>query len=493
MGEEQGWLLGASFNRSIKVREADPRLSDNGGVLLVREADHQLGLTAGLAEQLHDDRDLRYARYSQLELLRQHIYSLAMGYVHQDDHDALAHDAAMRMAVWDRSGQEVIDQRLASQPSTWRLIEQLGGKANREHLREGLAWWLGHHQRASGGGRKVQHGTIDMDPFPVEVHGRQPGAAYHGHYKQSMYYPMAASFSAEGDYNSPRLGDGFVHAMLRAGNCGGASGAVRFAREAIRKCRPLACGLDVRIDAGLVEGKVLDAIDDEGVRFLGRIRGNARLDELARPYLKRPPGRPTSEGDELAVELGAYQAASWTRPYRLVLVVVDLPDAKTGLRRLFPHHFFLITNWPAKRREAWELVEHYRQRGTFEDRLSELNACVHGGLSQDSFVANETSLLLKMLAFNLASMLRGEMEAASGNGWDLKRLQQTVLKAGLRVTRHGRRLIAHVTRAAGVLWHRLLERVRRWWHDPTWRTAPPGARPWKPPPSHAHRTLVLRE
>jgi hypothetical protein len=107
---------------------------------------------------------------------------------------------------------------------------------------------------------------------------------------------------------------------------------VRFIREAIRKCRPLACSLDARIDAGLVEGKVLDALDDEKVHFVGRIRNNAVLDERARPYLRRDPGRPSKDGDEFAIDLGEYQAQSWTRAYRLVLVVVDLPDPKTGLR-----------------------------------------------------------------------------------------------------------------------------------------------------------------
>jgi len=113
---------------------------------------------------------------------------------------------------------------------------------------------------------------------------------------------------------------------------GGAEGAVRFARESIRKARPLATHLDVRIDAGLVEGLVLDAIDDEGARFIGRIKNNARLDKLAAPYLSRLPGRPSKDGDEFAIDLGQYRAASWTRSYRLVLVVVDLPDPKTGMR-----------------------------------------------------------------------------------------------------------------------------------------------------------------
>jgi hypothetical protein len=498
MGERQGWLLEASFNRSIKVRQADPRISSDAGLVLLREADHRLGLTADLEAQLTDPRDPSTIRYTQVELLRQHLYALAMGYRHQDDQDTLAHDVAMKLSAWDRRGDRVLDERLASQPSDWRLIERLSTRANRQALREALAWWIGRHQRASGRGRKVRRGTIDIDPFPIELHGRQQGGAYHGYYKQSMYYPLAASFSAEGDYAASRLGEGFVHAVLRRGNCGSADGMVRFTREAIGKGRNLACHLDVRIDAGLVEGKVLDAIDDEGVRFVGRIRNNAILNERARPYLKRPPGRPRQEGDEFAIDLGPYQAQSWTRPYRLVLVVVDLPDRQTGLRDLFPHWFFLITNWPAEQRGAWDLVTHYRQRGTFEDRLGEFNACLGNGLSQKAFVANETSLLLKLLAFNLAGMLRAEMEDASPNGWDLRRLQQTVLRAGARVVRHGGRLIMDVARAAGALWDKLIRRMRRWWRDPSWGRGRggrglPRSRRWIPPPPHAHRCLVLRE
>jgi len=492
MGERQGWLFEASFNRSIKVREADPRISSNAGLVLLREADHRLGLTADLGAKLADPRDPNTVRYTRTELLRQHVYGLAMGYAHQDDQDTLAHDVAMKLSAWDRRGDRVMDERLASQPSAWRLINRLSTKANRGELREALGWWIGRHQRAGGRGRGVRRGTLDIDPFPIEVHGKQPGGAYHGYYKKTIYQPLVASFSVEGDYDAARLGEGFVHAMLRRGNCGGAEGMVRFTREAIRKSGRLACHLDVRIDAGLVEGKVLDAIDEEGARFVGRLRHNRALDERARPHLKRPPGRPTRDGEEFAVELGQYQAANWRRPYRLVLVVIDLPDPKTGCRPLFPHYFFLVTNDPIHHRDAWEVLEHYRGRGTFEDRLGEFNACVGNGLSQKSFEANETSLLLKLLAFNLAGVLRGEMESASPNGWDLGRLQRTVLKAGARVVKHGGRLMVDVARAAGVLWEKLVRRMRRWWRDPAWGGGRWCPRRWIPPPSHAHRCLLLR-
>lgn len=515
-GGTGGWLFEPTFNRAIKLRQADPRITSDAGALLLREADHRLGLTADLAAQLTDDRNPQRIRYEPVELLRQHLYALALGYAHQDDQDALAHDAAMKLAVWDRPGRRGLRERLASQPSDWRLIERLTSPSNRRALRAALSEWVARHQRAAGAGRKVTHGTLDIDPFPIEVHGRQPGGAYHGYYRQTMYHPLVASFSAGGDYDSPRLGEGFVHALLRRGNSSSAEGAVRFVRTALQRSRRLASHLDVRIDAGLVNGRVLDAIDDAGARFVGRIKSNAVLEALTEPYLKRSPGRPLKEGDEFAVELGVYQAAGWTRPYRVVLVVIDLPDPRTGLRELFPHCFFLVTNWRVEQRSGWELVEHYRKRGTFEDRLGEFNGAIGNGLSAGSFEANEVSLLLKLLAFNLAGMLRGELEDASGCGWDLRRVQRTVLKAGARVVEHGRRVIVDVARAAGVLWERLLTRMQRWWRPGpqaagrcaaaraervcatgvcatgVWGRVPRPRR-WMPPPRHAHLCLVLRE
>jgi hypothetical protein len=494
MGETQGWLFEPTFNRAIKIRQADPRITSDAGALLLREVDHRLGLTADLAADLTDPRDPDSTRYTQVELLRQHLYATALGYTHQDDQDTLAHDVAMKLAVWDRPGDSVLNERLASQPTDWRLVKGLATtQSNREAVRRALAEWVGRHQRADGKGRTVRRGTIDIDPFPLEVHGKQEGAAGNGFYGQKMYYPLVASFCAEGTYDAARLGEGVVHAILRRGNAAGAEGAVRFVRETIRKCRPLARYLDVRIDAGLTEGRVLDAIHDEAVRFVGRLKSNNRLQRLAAPFLKRPPGRPTKDGNQFAIDLGDYRAGSWARPYRVILVVIDLPDPTTGFRRLFPHTFFLVTNWPRDQRTPWRLLEHYRQRGTFEDRLSEFNACVGGTLSQRSFTANEATLLLKLLAFNLTGMLRGELEAGSENGWDLKRVQQTVLKAAAQVVTHSRRLMVDVAAAAGVLWERLLARVNRWWRDPAWGRRRPRPRRWIPPPSHAHLSLVLRE
>ena len=146
MGESQVNLFEPEFNRSVKVQTVDQRLTSHAGAILLREFDHQLGLTESLGDQLFDPRRPDRIRYTGTELLRERLYAMAMGSQHQDDLDRLAHDPAMRMATWDRRGEEVIEQRLASQPTQSRLIDWLSDfRENKEALRNSLFDWTWDH------------------------------------------------------------------------------------------------------------------------------------------------------------------------------------------------------------------------------------------------------------------------------------------------------------------------------------------------------------
>jgi hypothetical protein len=83
------------------------------------------------------------------ELLRERIYASALGYAAQDDVDRLAHDPAMKLAVWNRSGDRVIDERLASQPTQSRLVGNLADSRNRNAMRESLSDWTHRHLRST--------------------------------------------------------------------------------------------------------------------------------------------------------------------------------------------------------------------------------------------------------------------------------------------------------------------------------------------------------
>jgi len=137
------------------------------------KADHRLGLTESLAAELHDPRAPAKIRYTLVELLQARLYALAQGYDAQDDLDQLAHDPAFKIAVWDRPSQQVLDRRLASQPTQSRLIDVLSNSlGNRAVLREALADWCGRHLRAGGGDRAARRITVDIDRLTIETHAR---------------------------------------------------------------------------------------------------------------------------------------------------------------------------------------------------------------------------------------------------------------------------------------------------------------------------------
>ena len=498
MGEDRKLIFEPSFNRAIKVRSGKFRITSDGGVLLLREADYRLDLTKSLATKLFDRRDPDHTRYQMTELLRERLYAMAQGYDAQDDVDELAHDPAMRVSAWDRPGERTQEERLASQPTQSRLLTALGNyKPNIEVLRETLADWSNRHLRATGTDHAARRITIDIDSFPIQAYGAQAGVKYNGYYREEVFHPLVASYTVGGDYdgfqNGMRLGQGFIHAVLRAGNVHTASGAKRFFLETARKARQLGYVAEMRFDAGYAEGAILDYLTEQKIPFLSRLKANARLQDLAAPHLRRPPGRPPKAGREVLVELGMYQADSWQHAQRVILVITDYADPKTGQMLLVPDHFFLVTSYSAEERPAEERLEHYRQRGTFEDRLGEFRQWIGPKLSSKAFESNEATLLLALLAFNLANMLRCELEDEAGTCWDLGRFQKSVLKAGGRIAK-SRRIWIDLAEAVVPLWERLVARLRRW-QLPARFPQPrrPAYRPFIPPPKHAFLARVIRE
>ena len=93
--------------------------------------------------------------------------------------------------------------RLASQPSQSRLIDILTlTPGNRAALRDALGESCERHLRVTGGDHAARRVTVAIDSFPILVHGRQPGAAYNGHYRETIYHPLVASYSVAGRYDS---------------------------------------------------------------------------------------------------------------------------------------------------------------------------------------------------------------------------------------------------------------------------------------------------
>lgn len=65
--------------RRVEAEFSGGEVTSDGGVLLLRQVDRRLGLTAAVDRALIDPRDPERLTHSQLSLLRQRIYGLCLG------------------------------------------------------------------------------------------------------------------------------------------------------------------------------------------------------------------------------------------------------------------------------------------------------------------------------------------------------------------------------------------------------------------------------
>lgn len=472
MGDKQGTLFRLDFNGSTRVEARPERLTSDAGAVLLRSLLDRLGFASLVRRHLHDLRDAARVTHDFLELMHTQVLLLAQGWTDQRDADLLRADPALRLAVSLRRGTVPVTggapgaaSGLASQPTLSRLLAMLAGLGNRL----GLAALLlaGAQRRRGRAAPRLAEVTLDLDSLPVPVHGAQPGSAWNGHYGYRCYHPLVLRWE---------LGD-FLAAQLREGNAHTADGALAFVIPAVLWAKTQAERVWLRMDAGFPENELLATLEDEGVRYVARLRGNSRLERLAAPYLKRPAGHPPVEGRVWTHELG-YAAARWDRQRRVVLVVLERPDEQG---ELFLDHFFLLTNADAVEVDGRALLERYRARGEAEREFGDWKSSLALALSSaprpkrhyrgqavttpepetDSFGANEARLLLSLLAANLLRagaelVSRGERQVMTR-----QRFRQLVLKAAGRVLLHGRRLTLVIEAARAPVWQRFWRELNR--------------------------------
>jgi hypothetical protein len=471
MGEDQCSLFSPDFNRSIHIEARSERLSTDAGALLLRELMDRLGYTALFRRHLSDPRDPDRVTHPFAELLRTVLLMLAQGWSDHLDVTGLRQDPIFRLAVSSRRSQGPLrpaqgsePDGLCSQPTLSRLLTSLGSEGNRTGLGTIL---LKSAERRLGlrAEARLAEMTLDLDSLPQEVFGHQPGGEWNGHYRARCYHPLVVR-SEFGDYLGARLRPGNVHT---------ADGGLEFVLPILRWAASHAERVWLRMDAGFPAPEMLRRLEEEGFRYVARLRSNATLQRLAAAHLKRPPGRPPAEGRLWTHEI-EYRAGSWSHARRVVLVVVERPDEQ---QHLFLDHFFLLSNAPEEEMDGRTLLEHYRQRGAAEKDFGDWNQALDLSLSSsprpkaqyrgvvidrpyassDSFAANEARLLLSLLAANLmhagAALVERNVTARMGR----ERFRQLVLKSAARVLLTGRRVTVVIEAARARLWKRFMNEL----------------------------------
>jgi hypothetical protein len=440
-----------SCNGAVRVELSGQRTTSDSGALLLREALDNSGVIEALEDNLVDLRNPLRVRHSLASQLRTLVLQRAMGWIDLSDTDSLRRDRLWQLACSDARGTMPLAQDRPSQATLSRLLTCLGRNDNIDVVHEGLLRLVLWRLTSLKNGERPRQLTLDIDGLPIEVHGHQGGSAYHGLYGARIYSPLVASLAETGD---------MVGGLLREGNAGPAENADTWIPHLVKRLNEsTGAQVRVRIDAGFTDNDTLEALEDRGIEYLGRLRSHTGLQKLAAPLLKRPPGRPPEQPREWCHDL-AYQAGSWPAPRRVVLVVQERPDD------LLLHAFFLVTNlgkfdWPPEK-----ILALYRKRGSAEAHMGEVKSALDVHLSstdrgastvQDVMARNEVSLLLSLYAYQVLHGLRCLLERQTRQGWSLSRMREQVLKVAATLRLHARRITVHLGAAADKWWPTLLK------------------------------------
>ena len=98
------------FDSRVRIGVRGRQITTDAGLLVIRELDDAIGLTAMAEAALRDTRPGKNKVHSFPALFRQSVYARAAGYEDVNDADKLAHDPAMRLAVGGRA----VDGKAAS-------------------------------------------------------------------------------------------------------------------------------------------------------------------------------------------------------------------------------------------------------------------------------------------------------------------------------------------------------------------------------------------
>lgn len=428
------------------------RLTSDGGLPWLSEAESVLGLGAALAAVVPEwRRRAASVRHSLGALVRQRVFQIACGYEDQNDADTLRTDPLLKL-VCGRLPETGTD--LASQPTFSRLENavrattcyRLGQALGQVYLieRERLARTPGAGYDPGGVPRHI---LLDLDGTDDPTHGDQEGTAYHGYYRQHMYFPLLVF---DGDT------DQLITAVLRPGNVHGSHGVVAVLKRIVRALRARWPGvaIELRADSGFAVPALYDYCEAEGIAYTIGLIPNPRLEALAVPLLEQAQDHQVATGEKVRLAGdAAYQAGSWPHARRVVYKAEALAAG--------PNTRFVVTT----RQEPPLIVyDWYVDRGEPEGWIKDFKrACKGDRLSDHRFVANQFRLVLHAAAYWLLDTLRRWLLATGFARLQLDTLRLRLLKIGGRVRERLTRVRLHLASShpAEPLWRALATRPGR--------------------------------
>jgi len=373
--------------KKVELSYTGEQISSDGGLLLLREVESQLGLLDGLSSCITDTRDYRYIDHSITELITQRVFQIAAGYEDCNDCNDLRRDMILKTCT-GRLPQTGDD--LASQPTMSRLENAVGPKSLLQMGKCLLDTFVASY--ASQPGVIV----IDCDDTNNNTYGQQELTLFNNYYHDHCYMPLHIYEGLSGK---------LITTILKPGRRNKQNNIASLLKKIIlhlRKKWPDTI-IIVRGDSHFTSKDFMQWCTSRSrTGYITGLSGNKKLHQLAAVTIEsaerefKQYGKPVKRYHSFM-----YQAGSWAAQQKVV-VKVEVSHMGTNIR-------YIVTNLTSIR--AKELYEKgYCARGAMELRIKEHKLYLKSDRSScNSFYANQFRLFLHSAAYILLHTMQKQL------------------------------------------------------------------------------------
>ena len=391
--------------REIVTDFSGGTITSDGGALLLREVEQRTAILQRFAQCFTDYRQAKRIEHDVLSLVSQRVIGLALGYEDLNDHDQLAKDQMLAIAVGktDPTGMDRVSEKDRGKPlagkSTLNRLELTAPNATAKSPYKKIALtpesvdnlfvdvFLESYPNAP------EEIVLDVDATDDPLHGNQEGKFFHGYYKAYCYLPLYIF-----------CGEHLLCARLRPANNDGAAGSVEELERIVERIRAVwpDTRVIVRGDSGFCREWLMSWCEDNDVHFIIGIGKNNRLNQEIEEELALAKALYQCSGKASRVfKAFCYKTLkSWRWQRRVIGKAEHL--AKGANPR------FVVTSLTAEECGAQELYEKlYCARGDMENRIKEQQLMLFADRTSTSKIhSNQVRLYFSSIAYVLMQALR---------------------------------------------------------------------------------------
>ena len=237
------------------------RITSDGGVMLLAQAERRLGIAERLAQVIPDRRDQDRVTHLLPDILRARIFAIACGYEDADDLDRLRCDPAFKLACGrlPDSGTDLCSQptisRWENAPALRELIRLMGVMVD---------------LYCASYATPPAAVTLDIDDTVDVVHGHQQLSLFNAHYDERCFLPIHVYDTAVA---RP------VAVLLRPGKTPSGKEVRGHLRRLVRRIRRRwpATHITIRGDGHYGRPQVMAWCEENGIDFVFGLPGNTVL------------------------------------------------------------------------------------------------------------------------------------------------------------------------------------------------------------------------